>query len=608
MGLGYQLILLVVLFAAIGLWLFVSRYKDVPDVMTMVSADEKPKKAEETIQSREFWMFLGALVLLFSAVLITGATSLPVFNKIVQLFNPDYVGAALKDPVEHHNRYQLWIAVFIGLLTGIGIFTRYNERNWRERSKIFGLHTGIAALLAGALTVLNRQWIEINAWQLYALLFSGMFALSANLDYLVTVAKGNIKMASAAISHVGFGALVLGILSTGLGKAWISTNKFVMRDVIEGAGEDELNKNVILLKGSSLPIRDFNATYLKDTVERQTRTFTVKFERRNENGNVSGESFELYPNVMYDRQFSKIVANNPSTKHYWDYDIFTMITSLPKAELDPEFARQQEDSLKYVPCFLSPGDTLRTENNILVLQGVTKTPNHHDYEAQEGDLALGLQFKAFDTEDTTTYLAEPMMYIRPSEGGFTNPAQVNPLELKIRLNEKTLQAVFDAEDKMKYTPFDLKEGDNFDYKGYQLAFTGVEKNVKHPSYSAQAGDIAVAAIVGIRAPDGKTGIARPVYLIRDNTPFSLKDDNTQTGLSFRFENIDPAKGVLTIGVADIPKNMAPIPFELAENVQRSDYVVLEAIIFPGINLVWAGSLLMLFGFALSLWRRWNELA
>ncbi len=607
MGLGYQLILLVVLFAAVGLWLFVSRYKDVPDVMTAASGGEKAKKAEETIQSREFWMFLGSLVLLFSAVLITGATSLPVFNKIVQFFNPDYVGAALKDPVEHHNRYQLWIAVFIGFLTGIGIFTRYNERNWKERSRTFGMHIGIAAVAAGILTVLNRQWIEINAWQLYTLLFSGMFALAANLDYIITAARGNIKMASAAISHVGFGALILGVLSTGLGKAWISTNKFVMRDVIEGAGEDELNKNVILLRGSALPIRNFNATYLKDTVERQTRTFSIRFEGRDESGNTTGESFELYPNVMYDRQFSKIVANNPSTRHYWNYDIFTMITSLPKAELDPEFARQQEDSLKYVPYALSPGDTLRTENNILVLQGVTKTPDHHDYVPQEGDLALGLKFRVFDTEDTTEYPAEPMMYIRPSEGGFTNPAQVNPLELKIRLNEKTLQAVFDAEDKMKYTPFQLKEGDNFSYRGYQLSFKNVEKNVKNPGYSPQAGDIAVAANIGIQSPDGKTGEAHPVYLIRDNTPFSLKDENTEAGLSFRFEDIDPAKGILTIGVADIPKNVPPIPFELAENVQRSDYVVLEAILFPGINLVWAGSLLMLFGFALSLWRRWREL-
>ncbi|MFM8489237.1 MAG: cytochrome c assembly protein, partial [Bacteroidota bacterium] len=131
------------------------------------------------------------------------------------------------------------------------------------------------------------------------------------------------------------------------------------------------------------------------------------------------------------------------------------------------------------------------------------------------------------------------------------------------------------------------------------SFNNVEKNVKHPSYSPQAGDIAVAANIGIRSPDGKTGEAHPVYLIRDNTPFSLKDENTEAGLSFRFEDIDPSKGILTIGVADIPQNMAPIPFELAENVQRSDYVVLEAIIFPGINLVWAGSLLMLFGFALS---------
>jgi hypothetical protein len=40
-----------------------------------------------------------------------------------------------------------------------------------------------------------------------------------------------------------------------------------------------------------------------------------------------------------------------------------------------------------------------------------------------------------------------------------------------------------------------------------------------------------------------------VYLIRANQPFSLKDEAALFGLHFRFENIDPQKGILTIAMA-----------------------------------------------------------
>ncbi|MCY7328073.1 MAG: cytochrome c biogenesis protein CcsA, partial [Saprospiraceae bacterium] len=205
MGLSVQLLLFIGAFSTLALSVWIARYRTVPDV-----------KGEESTTSREFWMLIGSLVLLFSAVLITGATSLPVWNKIVQIFDPTYVGAALKDPIEHHNRYQLWIAVFIGLLSGVGQFTRYQERNWSARTRKFVIHMGIAAAGAGILTALNAQWVDVNAWQLYALLFAGMFAVVSNLDYLISGLKGNLKLAGSVISHVGFGALVLGVMSTGL--------------------------------------------------------------------------------------------------------------------------------------------------------------------------------------------------------------------------------------------------------------------------------------------------------------------------------------------------------------------------------------------------------
>jgi cytochrome c-type biogenesis protein CcmF len=133
--------------------------------------------------------------------------------------------------------------------------------------------------------------------------------------------------------------------------------------LIEGADDEALRRSVILMKDAPMPMRGFTSTYTKDTLERQTRTFEVNFQRRDSSGNFTGENFSLYPNVMYDRQFSKVVANNPSTQHYWNYDVFTLVSSLPKAELDPEFAKQQEDSLQYVQYNAVVGDTIFTKKH-----------------------------------------------------------------------------------------------------------------------------------------------------------------------------------------------------------------------------------------------------
>ena len=592
MGLGFQLVLFIGVFAVLGAWMWFARRKDVPDINT-----------EEASASREFWMFIGALVLFFSAVLITGATSLPVWNKIVQAFDPDYVGAALKDPMAHHNRYQLWIAVFIGLLTGTAQWMRYSERNPEVWKKKLLRHLAIAAIAAAALTALNALWLNISAWQYYTMLFAAMFGLAANADYLVTFIKGNLKQAGSALSHIGFGILALGILGTGLNKEWISTNSFAMEGLIEGMGDESMNKNILLLKQAPMPMKGFEATYLLDTVERQTRTFSVRFKKQDGKGSYTGEEFVLHPNVMYDRQFSKVVAANPSTKHYLTHDIFTHVSSLPKAELDPEFARQQEDSLNFEPYEAVVGDTIFTKKHYLVVEGYTKQPKHPDYKPEKGDLAFGLKLRAYNLDDTTGYPAEPMLYLRPRKGGFTMPANVGQLQMRVRLTESSMGEWLGMEEELAYKNFPLKEGQSAEFNGYRILLEKINRTVNHPAYAPEPEDIAVAADLKITAPDGRTGTASPVYLIRDSRPFSLKDEAPVLGLHFRFESIDPQTATMTIAAAQASETQREIPVEIAENAPRSDYIVLEAIVFPGINLVWLGSLLMLFGLALSMWRR-----
>lgn len=595
MGLGAQLIAFIGVFAVLSIVLMAMRSKSIP-----------APQQEESIASREFWMFIGVLVLLFSAVLITGATSLPVWNKLVQLFKPDYVGAALKNPVAHHNRYQLWIGVFVGLLTGVAQWLRYQERNTALWRHTFGKHMLIALAGATALTALNALWLDVFAWQHFALLFAAMFAVVANADYLISFARKNLKQAGSALSHVGFGVLLLGILSTGLNKHWISSNSFAMEGLIEGMGNDELNKNVLLLKDAPMPIRDYEATYLKDTIERQTRTFAVRFRKRDAQGNFTGEEFVLHPNVMYDRQFSQVVASNPSTKHYLTYDIFTHVSSLPKAELDPEFARQQEDSIRFEAYEAAIGDTIFTKKHYLVLDDYTKAPQHPDYRPEKGDLAFGLKMRAFALDDTAGHAAAPMLYLRPKQGAFTLPAQIGPLQMRVRLTEASLARLLDADESLQYRPLRLKEGETADFEGYRIQLARLNRNVEHPHYAPESGDIAVAAELRITAPNGATAEAAPVFLIRDNRSLNLKDEVAKWGLHFRFENIDPATATMTILAAKASEQARRIPLEIAENAPRSDYIVLEAIVFPGINLVWLGSLLMLFGLGLSAWNRWTQ--
>jgi cytochrome c-type biogenesis protein CcmF len=596
MGLGFQLVLFIAMFTGMSVFLFMSRGSDIPTI-----------KEEERFTSREFWMFMGALVLLFSAVLLTGATSLPVFNKIVRAFDPGFDGFALTEPVEHHNRYQLWIAVFMAILSGVAQWMRYNERNWNIWAKKVGLHLGIALGAAALLTVLNGQWLQIGAWQHWTLLLAAMFTAVSNVDYLVTALRGNVKSGASTLSHLGFGILLLGILYTGLNKSYISSNTFAMDGLIEGMEGEELRRNVMLLRDAPMPFKDrYVATYINDTIERQTRTFRVDFLRQDSLGNPTDERFTVYPNVMYDREFSKVVASNPSTQHYWTFDIFTHVTSLPKAELDPEYAKQQEDSLKYVTYEARVGDTIFAKDHYIVVENITKTPKHPDYTPEAGDMTFGVEMKAYSLEDRKGYALDPMMYIRRGKGGFALTAESGQLQMKAKLSEASMSKILQLEQELKYESFAVKSGASFRYKGYNIQLTALNREPAHPHYAPEKDDIALGATLTITNEAGQQYTAAPLFLVRDARPFSLKDEVPKEGLHIQFASIDPTTGNMTINVAQATEEQRVVPVEIAENAGRSDYILLQAIIFPGIKLVWIGSILMLIGLAIGLWHRMTQ--
>ena len=601
MGLENQLLIFIIGILALCAYHMIKGFSSVPS----------PPK-EEAFFSKEFWMFIGSLVLIFSSVLITFTSSIPVYNKIAGLFDIELGLTSPLEPVKHYNKYQLWIAVFIGLFSAFAQYLRYREINWDNRKKKVFLHAGICLLLSALLSYFTVLWIEVNAWQYKLMMFFAYFTVFANLDVLLTYTRYNKQQLASFISHGGFGFMIIGILASGLNQKHISTNPFAQRGLLR---DDMLGKNVLLLKDSPMHINGYKVTYQGDSIVANTRYFNVNYQRIDEMGNTF-EEFNLAPNALYDSKFTKIASYNPSTKRYLTKDIFSHIAGLAPGESDIEEAKAKEDSLNWVNLQGLIGEEITFRDTVEIntdssyvkefiaeITGINKKPEHPEYQKEDGDIALGVKMNVQWTEKEEVFEVEPVIVVR-SALLYNYPAQINELALKVKLNEATLSETYLLEDQLNYQDFQFKQGEQINFNGHKITFTGYNQTPEHPDYIAAEGDIAVSAIMQVGdVEDALT--ANPVFLIRGNRPFNLKDEIESMGLHFRFVKIDPNTGKVFLSIAkqDPP---GKIPFDIATNSFRTDYIVLEAIEFPGINLFWLGTIMMMLGLFVGMFMKFRK--
>ncbi len=586
MGLEWQLVGFIGTFFLIGLLLFLIKAKAIP----------APIK-EETGMSKEFWIFIGALVLLFSAGLITASTSLPVYNKIMAFFDPAHVDITIEDPEAHHNRYQLWIAVFIGLLSGMAQYTRFREANFSNYSTRFYKYIGVAAAITLVFTYLTTLWLEVVAWQYLLLLFSGIFAVVTNLDYLFNFIQSNLKVAGSALSHTGFGLMIVGIIASGTNKFYISKNEFAMQGLLD---REQLQENIVLFKNEPMYMSGYLVEWKRDSVIGNIRAYYIDFDKLDAEGNKL-ETFSLAPNVIYDRNF-KMQAANPSTRRSLSQDIFTSLNGIPPQHRSPEEAQAVEDSLDFKTYEATLGDTIFGEKHFAIIQNINQNATHPDYLPKRGDIAVSVKLAVRRENIDSTFYAEPLLVLR-GQLLYSFPAQINPLGVKIKLPEEIFARVFTSDSDLQYQTFEVKEGESFKFKDYEVRLAGFNRQPNHPRYFRQEGDIAVGAIVAIKKGIAEPKLAEPLFYIRSSRPMNLKEEIKEWNLHIRFSNINPDTEKMTLEIAEGTQKTISIPIEMAENALRTDYVVLEAIVFPGINLFWLGSGMMMLGLLLGFYRR-----
>ena len=438
------------------------------------------------------------------------------------------------------------------------------------------------------------KWIQLPGLAYTTMLFAAVFTIAANSLYLWRYIRFQPKKSASVLSHIGFGLLVIGIMSSGLNKSYISTNPFAQRGLIEEMGDERLSKNITLIKGAPMFMNDHWVTYVSDTMIGNLRKYLIHYRKVDSSGNKL-EDFVLRPQVVYDNKVTKVASVNPSTKRYWHKDIFTHITSIPPQLMDVEMAQKIEDSLTYTRFDQLVGDSFEVSEDIMgIISSINEMPEHEDYEREDEDISFGVNFEFYDKVSNEKWQGDPMAVLRGNLV-YKYSEQINPLKLRIELSDDIFNAQnFDQD--IIWSTVQAKVNIPFESHQYQLMIKGFSEDINHPSYEAVDGDIAVSAQILVEEESGGSRTMEPVYVIRDNRQFSLNAFDPFTGLQIRIEGIDPQTGNIELNIGTGPSiSNSSIPFSIAQNVPRSDYIVMEAIEFPGINLVWLGSCLMMIG-------------
>lgn len=419
-GMGGQLLVFMFIFLAGAFYLFFSHYKALPEV-----------QREEGVDSREFWMYVGSLVLFLSGIFIIFSTSIPVWNKLFHL----NIAPAV-DQKFHYNKVQVFAAILVGLGTGLIQFFKYRKTNghlvWKKNWK-----PAIVALALGAVICIFGN---LNYWDhgigfliaLNILIVTSTYAVVANLSYLVTELKGKLKNAGASIAHVGFGLMLLGIVIASTKRTAIShdTMGLIGNDYFPAGSAEAKHpeENVYLPRNIPMAMGNYEVTYLGDsTAPKDPKTYyKVNYVEKNKAGEKIGE-FTMYPDAFINPQGEEGLIANPDSKHYWNRDVFTYVTSV----FDPS---KRQDTAQYKSYEVAPGDTIFFADGYLLLQKIVTNPQSPDYKPQAGDLAVGAQLSVFDGHGRT-YDALPIYYIRDSSYQFSVPDTLSNLALYIRFDK-----------------------------------------------------------------------------------------------------------------------------------------------------------------------------
>ncbi len=446
LGLSGQLLLYLLFFTIAALVLCFFRWKEIPST-----------EKEISVYSREFWVFLGATTLCLMGFQVLMPTSIPVYNKIIELFGGHSNLAPPANQIEFYSKFQLWFGVAVALISGTGQFFWWKKMDKEKLKK---------EILAPLLITLVLFAIIISIAKVYnpiylALTLAGIYLIVSNLKVLISVSKINPGLSGGAVAHVGVGLMLIGILFSAGYSRVVSLNSSGLI-VNKGQGTDFNRDNLLLFLNETKSMAGYDIEYRSENLELRNKSGFVKKNEveptrdpyrvvakkdilfREKKLYNAKDTFEIYPeNTFYEiemRKDGKVAATlypriqvnpamggflaSPDIKRNFDRDIYTHVSLAMNHEEEAEWGKPEELKVKI-------GKPFFVNDYVAVLQEIKRIEKIEGIELSAEDVAVKAKIKIEGEHEP--FYAEPVFVIKGKTQVGRIAADVNDLGVRISL-------------------------------------------------------------------------------------------------------------------------------------------------------------------------------
>ena len=204
-----------------------------------------------------------------------------------------------------------------------------------------------------------------------------------------------------------------------------------------------------------------------------------------------------------------------------------------------------------------------------------------------------VNYEVFDSTTGTIkeqFTLYPNAQINPKMGLIANP------DTRHYLSKDLYTHVTSVPDKTKETEQKEKEfksnlvqrGDTIFTTTSFVILESIERVANSKKITIEEGDLAVAANLLVKKLDGQSYSAQPLFYIHGDRATLVDDELPELGLTFRLNKIIPDENKIDLQIAEVEV--------------QPDFIVMTAIVFPYINVLWLGIIVTILGFVISLVR------
>ena len=361
-GLAAQMVIIMIVTLLLSLALYFKNFKSFPKAMN------------DHFLSREFWMFIGSIVLMLSAFQIFISTSIPVINTI---FGTEM--APPLDRVAFYNKWQMPFAILIVFTMSLSLLLRYGKNDLVAFMKRLAIPMAVSIML-----FIAELWLfQVKGIGLLFLLFYINLALTSSIDYLFRNQLGMTNF-SNSISHFGFAVMFLGIVVA------FSTSEVISINTSKyDLGGNEMNReNQLLIRNEVKELGSYFVKYTDLRREKNHLFYTLEFMTLDASGNLQKE-FDLHPSINVNSRMGNVY--DPDTHHAFDKDVYTYISY---ADIKADMAEE-----KFKTVFnqeVGQGDSLRIASQLVVIDSIFIRKKSEDAVVSVDNVEIVANFQVKD--------------------------------------------------------------------------------------------------------------------------------------------------------------------------------------------------------------------